>query len=91
MFRSPEAHTQISAKKKTKIPTKIKKSVFERDGYRCRYCDSYKDLTADHIFPESRGGEASLENLVTACSECNSRKGARTPEEAGMRFKDISS
>ena len=90
MFRRPHESSQNYSKKKLKIPAKLKQSVFERDRYRCRYCGSHKNLTADHVFPESRGGEAIFDNLVTACSDCNTRKGARTPEEAGMIIKDIS-
>ena len=37
--------------------------------------------------PRSRGGETIWQNLVTACSRCNSRKGDRTPEEAGLKLK----
>lgn len=91
LFRPQEPALRNWPKKKLPIPSKLKKSVFERDGYRCRYCGSHKNLTADHVFPESRGGETSLENLVTACSECNLKKRARTPEEAGMTLKDVGS
>ena len=38
----------------------------------------------DHIFPRSRGGDNSPLNIVTACLDCNNRKGNRTPEEARM-------
>jgi 5-methylcytosine-specific restriction endonuclease McrA len=41
--------------------------------------------TTDHILPKSRGGDTSWQNLVSSCSGCNSKKGDRTPEEAGMR------
>ena len=32
----------------------------------------------------SRGGRTTWENIVTACSPCNLRKGGRTPDEAGV-------
>jgi HNH endonuclease len=51
--------------------------VFERDGYICKYCGKQLTrftATLDHIQPVSEGGENSLENLVTACLSCNSRK-----------------
>jgi 5-methylcytosine-specific restriction endonuclease McrA len=59
-------------------------NIFKRDGERCVYCGTTKDLTIDHVIPRSKGGTESWENLVTACHSCNSKKGNRTPEEAGM-------
>lgn len=60
--------------------------VFIRDGYRCAYCGA-KATTIDHVLPRSRGGEWSWLNCVAACTTCNSRKGNRTPREAGMRLR----
>ncbi|WP_430149172.1 HNH endonuclease [Paenibacillus cisolokensis] len=76
-----------AVKSKKSIPSKLRKEVFERDRYRCRYCGSHKDLVIDHILPESRGGPTTRENLATACKVCNTYKGARTPEEAGMTLR----
>lgn len=59
-------------------------NIFRRDGESCVYCGTHKDLTIDHVIPRSKGGIDSWENLVTACHSCNSKKGNRTPEEAGM-------
>jgi 5-methylcytosine-specific restriction endonuclease McrA len=64
-----------------------KKNFYLRDHYRCQYCGrrfDAADLTLDHVFPKSRGGKATWENLVTACMECNQRKNDKTPVEAGM-------
>ena len=61
--------------------------IYMRDHWRCQYCGEKKqagELTLDHIFPRSRGGENSPVNIVTACLSCNNRKGARTPSEARM-------
>ena len=56
--------------------------VFERDGYVCSYCGaSVSNPHCDHIFPRSRGGSDSVENLATACAECNVQKRDKTPEE----------
>jgi hypothetical protein len=60
---------------KKPIPTKLRWQVFKRDGYVCVECSSEHDLTADHKYPESIDGEATLENLQTLCRSCNSRKG----------------
>lgn len=65
------------------ISGRLRKQVFERDGYRCVApgCGSWVDLTCDHIVPESKGGATTLENLQTMCRPCNCRKGAKMPEE----------
>jgi hypothetical protein len=57
--------------------------VIARDGGRCRYCGGAADAV-DHLFPSSRGGPDEMWNLVASCRSCNSRKGDRTPGEAGM-------
>lgn len=60
--------------------------LFKRDGHKCGYCGSKKNLTVDHIIPKSRGGGNTWTNLVTCCSQCNSRKDNKTPEEANMKL-----
>lgn len=61
--------------------------LFQRDRFLCCYCGSQKRpelLTRDHIVPLSRGGRDHWKNVVTACKPCNQKKGACTPERAGM-------
>lgn len=67
----------------------VRQAVFERDGYRCRYCGC--QITAlrewhhwakrwvglihvDHVIPRCKGGTDELDNLVTACRTCNLAK-----------------
>ncbi len=65
-----------------------RREVFLRDHYTCQYCGhSSHDLTIDHVMPKSRGGMHTWENLVSACKECNHRKGGHTPDEARMRLR----
>jgi 5-methylcytosine-specific restriction endonuclease McrA len=40
----------------------------------------------DHVLAASRGGKWEWENLVTACSSCNVKKGNKTLEEARMKL-----
>lgn len=75
----------------SKIPVRGGKgsrtSIYQRDKFTCQYCAKkfgVKDLTLDHVFPKSKGGENDPTNLVTACKVCNNRKADRTPEEARM-------
>ena len=58
-----------------------------RYGKLCFLCGSRIEdrLTVDHMFPVSRGGDSSVENLVLAHPRCNSSKGARMPGE-GIRW-----
>ena len=59
-------------------------NVFLRDRFTCLYCGSKKDLTFDHLLPRSKGGKTNWENVVTACSACNVKKGGRLYEKSGM-------
>ena len=62
-----------------------KQEIFRRDDYACQYWGTRTDnLTLDHVIPRRLGGAHSWENLVTACRECNHRKGGRMVESAGM-------
>lgn len=63
-------------------------SIYRRDNFHCMYCGKritdLSKLTLDHIYPKSRGGKNTPDNLVTSCKPCNHTKGDRTPEEAKM-------
>lgn len=72
-----EASLERRSYQKKKIQGNLRREVFERDAYRCKHCDGWQDLCADHIIPESKGGPTTLENLQTLCRSCNSRKGAK--------------
>ena len=58
--------------------------LFARDRHLCAYCGQhfpYDALTREHIVPTSRGGRDSWRNCITACRNCNGRKGNRTLDE----------
>ena len=64
-------------------------NLFELDKKPCQYCGrkfDRKDLNIDHVVPRQRGGRTTWSNVVCSCVPCNSRKGSRTPEEAGMHL-----
>ena len=66
-------------------------NIYARDGYTCQYCGNadlpLEELTFDHVRPVAQGGKRTWENIVTACIDCNRRKDARTPAEAGMTLR----
>ena len=53
-------------------------NVFLRDEFECLYCLKNETLTFDHILPKSKGCKTTCENVITACSQCNSSKGNKT-------------
>ena len=57
----------------------------KQTGHRCIYCGEKPNaLDQEHVIPVSRGGEYTIQNIRPACRSCNSKKWAKTPEEAGM-------
>lgn len=64
-------------------------NVLWRDKRQCQYCYEYyedRNLTLDHVVPKSKGGLNTWTNIVTACKECNQKKGNKTPAEANMKL-----
>ncbi len=91
MVRSPSFEMQLpsvislkSYVKPARQPAFTRFNVFLRDRFECQYCGSTADLTFDHVIPRCRGGRTTWENVVTACSSCNLRKGGRLPEDCEM-------
>lgn len=64
-----------------------RKNIFKRDGFRCGYCGSAKDLTIDHIIPKSKGGKSTWENLVSACTSCNNKKDDKFHYDVGLKLR----
>lgn len=66
-----------------------RKNVLLRDGHTCQYCRqtfSKHQMNLDHVQPRSRGGQTRWTNIVASCIPCNTKKGDRTPAEAGMQL-----
>jgi hypothetical protein len=59
------------------IPEALRQAVYDRDGHVCLDCGTTDDLSLDHVFPYSLGGEDTFENFQTLCMPCNIRKGVR--------------
>jgi hypothetical protein len=57
--------------------------VFERDGWRCRFCRLAQIGQAavfhvNHIIPKSKGGTTEEANLALQCPHCSLRKADKT-------------
>jgi hypothetical protein len=61
------------------ISKKLRFDVFKRDGFCCVYCGAHPSetvmLEVDHVHPVAEGGTNDIDNLVTACFDCNRGKG----------------
>lgn len=61
------------------ISKKTRFDVFKRDQFQCAYCGAHPSetvlLEVDHIHPVAEGGTNDIDNLVTACWDCNRGKG----------------
>jgi 5-methylcytosine-specific restriction endonuclease McrA len=88
-FKLPKILRLFSRHKGNKIVRFTRYNVFWRDNFRCQYCRKkfvIGQLTFDHLIPQSRGGDTSWDNIVTACHKCNTKKGAKTLKESGMKL-----
>ena len=56
----------------------ISKHILYSYGQPCPYCGhklKYQNMSVDHMTPQSKGGEDSLDNIEVICGRCNRRKG----------------
>jgi len=69
---------------------KTKKEIFERDHFRCVLCgkgaDNGAEIHADHVKPRDKGGESTLQNGQTLCSQHNFQKKNYDMYEFGRRM-----
>lgn len=77
-FNDREIWDSLCRVERGKVSNKMRFSIYERDGYRCRRCgisNRYANLEIDHIIPISKGGKSTYDNLQTLCHRCNVEKG----------------
>ncbi len=61
-------------KHKSRAQHKLRFEILKRDDFKCVYCgrgSSEVILEIDHVNPVAAGGDSRVENLVTACKDCN--------------------
>jgi hypothetical protein len=80
--------------------------TYKRDMMTCLYCglnglsdfDNWRQLSIDHLIPQTLGGDDSSDNLVTCCKRCNELKRKwdprrdktiSQPQDGGLRSKMI--
>ncbi|RTK97166.1 MAG: HNH endonuclease [Neisseriaceae bacterium] len=90
ILRIPEV---IQYTRYDKVPKKKvhynRRTIYKRDNNTCQYCQKMKnseELSLDHVVPKCQGGLTTWENIVVACTDCNSKKAGRTPKQAGMKL-----
>lgn len=76
-YRAKNTLPKMNTNRNKNIPRELRDQVMKRDNHTCRYCGRRSVyLDCDHVYPVSRGGETTLDNLVAACHTCNTRKNA---------------
>ena len=64
-------------------------NVFLRDNFTCQYClnkFSANELTFDHLIPRSLNGKTEWNNVISACTSCNLKKGRRLLKNTDMNL-----
>ena len=72
------------------FPSEVKEAIFKRDNYKCVVCGRGRkdgvEICADHIKPKNKGGDNTIENGQTLCTEHNLIKKNLSQTEAGKKF-----
>lgn len=82
----PESTSSRARRKST--GKRLRFSVFQRDHFTCQYCGAQPPavvLVVDHIDPVARGGQTTIDNLITACETCNQGKADRSLGQCPVR------
>lgn len=64
---------------KEAIWARIRFLIFQRDGYKCVFCDTKEELGLTSLIAESKGGSVQFDNYVTCCQFCRCSKGNKFP------------
>ena len=73
-------HTRLHARRWMRV----RRTVLDRDGWRCRRCGRAGRMEVDHVIPLDRGGDPwDAGNLQTLCRPCHVEK---TLDDRGIRL-----
>jgi hypothetical protein len=77
LAKGPEGITKAVVRKTLRqIDSSLMWRVYKRDNYTCRYCGiAGIPLTVDHCILWEELGPTTMENLVSACKQCNRTRG----------------
>lgn len=53
------------------IPNKVRRHIYQRDGFVCALCGSQKYIQIHHYILRSQGGGNHPMNLITLCADCH--------------------
>lgn len=65
---------------------KFRDSVFKRDNYKCRICQSENSLQAHHLYylPNTLAWDYDIESVITICAEHHGQLTFELPKLAGL-------
>jgi 5-methylcytosine-specific restriction endonuclease McrA len=69
------------------LTAKVRWQVLARDAFTCQYCGRRPpevSLEVDHRVSVAEGGTDDIDNLFSACTECNRGKGTQSVTENGQ-------
>lgn len=72
-FRNSQEYKTYLEERKAEY-CRLRFKILDRDNFTCQYCGRSAPevvLQIDHRFPKHRGGKRTMENLITACKQCN--------------------
>ena len=93
LFRMPTPAEHALSQVQLRQYKSYKHTLFGIQEGRCKGCQEFfrfRNLTIDHITPQSKGGTDHIENLQLLCAACNSTKGTGTQTELIERLKEQS-
>lgn len=74
----------------TPFPKNIRDLIIKRDNYTCQNCGITEKegglLTADHIIPQYRNGQPTLENGMCLCTKCENIKSNYSVKTFGLKM-----
>lgn len=53
------------------VPNKIRRAIYQREGYACALCGDPRNLHIHHVIPRANGGGNSPHNLIALCRYCH--------------------